>query len=71
MSTEKIELWKVEETAKFLKRSPSAIRKLVLRGKIPFRRVGGRICFIEREIVEWIQVSPGKSLDDLKAEESQ
>lgn len=69
MPIEKMNLWGIEETASFLHRSPSAIRKLVLRGKIPFRRVGGRICFIEREIVEWIQVSPGKNLEELKAEE--
>lgn len=71
MAIAKMNLWGIEETADFLRRSPSAIRKLILRGKIPFRRVGGRIFFIEREIVEWVQASPGKSLDELKAEESQ
>jgi Helix-turn-helix domain len=67
--SKKLNLWGVEETAAFLRRSPGAIRHLVLRRKIPFRRVGGRICFLESEIISWVQRSPGKTLEELYAEE--
>ncbi len=45
--------------------TPGAIRNLVMRGKIPFRKVGGRLVFIKSEISEWVETSPGLKLEDL------
>ena len=53
------------EVAEFLKRSPGAIRNLVLRRSIPFRKVAGRLVFLKDEIDEWIQKAPGLRLKDL------
>jgi len=53
---------------RLVKRSPAAIRNLVMRKEIPFRKVGGRLIFIREELEEWIRNCPGMSLDDLKAE---
>ena len=46
-------------------RSHGAIRNLVLRRKIPFRKVSGRLLFLKSEIDEWIQRSPGVSLEEI------
>ena len=58
-------LWDVKKTAEFLGRSPGAIRNLVLRRQIPFRKAGGRLVFIEDEIIRWINQSPGETLKEL------
>jgi hypothetical protein len=52
-------------------RSPAAVRQLALRRRIPFRRVGGRLCFIEAELRQWILDAPGVRLEDLEREASQ
>lgn len=52
--------------AAFLKRTPGAIRNLVLRRKIPFRKVGGRLLFQKGEIKQWVETAPGLRLSDLK-----
>jgi len=58
-----------EEVGKLLNRSAPAIRNLVLRRKIPFRRVGGRrLLFIRKEIESWVEDAPGKRLVDLEQE---
>jgi hypothetical protein len=68
ISSRKINLWEVRETAAVLRRTESAVRKLVLRGLIPYRKIGGRLFFIEEEIIEWAQGSPGVKLEDLRKE---
>ena len=55
-----------EECGKLCDRSPGAVRNLVMRRKIPFRKVGGRLLFIRSEIERWIETSEGLSLEDLK-----
>ena len=59
-------IWSTFDVAWFLGRSPAAIRNLVLRHAIPFRKVGGRLVFLPREIEQWIEKAPGLSLQDLK-----
>jgi hypothetical protein len=62
-------LWNIKKTSEYLDRSPGAVRNLVLRRKIPFRKVGGRLMFIEDEIQTWATNSPGVTLDEcLKGE---
>jgi len=57
------------ECAEFIGRSPGAVRNLVLRRAIPFRKPGGRLLFLRNEIEEWIESSPGMKLSDLKFKE--
>jgi hypothetical protein len=53
------------ETAQYLRRSPGAIRNLVLRRAIPFRKVAGRLVFLRCEIEEFVKNSPGLKLEDM------
>lgn len=68
MSTEKNLLWDIKKVSEYLNRSPGAVRNLVLRRAIPFRKVGGRLSFIEAEIHAWIEKSPGMSLEKFQKE---
>jgi hypothetical protein len=64
--SEKIVPWDIRKVADFLGRSPGAVRNLVMRRSIPFRKVAGRLVFIEDEIVAWIKNAPGLSLEQIK-----
>lgn len=55
----------VNQLSNYLNRSPGAIRNLVLRRAIPFRKVAGRLLFDRDEIDLWIKKSEGISLEDL------
>lgn len=46
-------------------RTPGAIRNLVLRGHIPYRKAGGRLVFIRKELDAWIEGAPGRKIKDL------
>jgi len=54
------------ETGILIKRSPAAIRNLVLRRRIPYRKVGGRLIFIREELEKWITDSPGVRLEEIQ-----
>ena len=56
----------VSDAAKLTKRSPGAIRNLVMRGKIPFRKVAGRLVFIRPELLRWIEGAPGVHLTEIE-----
>ena len=49
-----MEILDAKEVAQYLKRSPSAIRNLVMRRKIPYRKAGGRLIFFKEEIDRWL-----------------
>ncbi len=66
-----MELWTVLIVAGFLHRSPGAVRNLVMRGKIAYRKVKGRLCFLPDEIRAWVNDSPGKTLEEIRAEEGE
>jgi len=51
-----------KEVAKILGRSPGAIRNLVSRNRIPYRKPGGRLLFLMNEITEWVE-GPTYELD--------
>jgi len=53
------------DVAEFLGRSEGAIRNLVLRRVIPYRKVAGRLVFLKSEIESWIAKSPGMRLKDI------
>lgn len=56
----------IDELAFYLKRSRGAIRNLVLRGAIPYRKPAGRLIFLKNEIDGWVQMAFGKTLDEIK-----
>ena len=55
-----------EQMAVFLGCSPGAVRNMVMRRKIPYRKAGGRLVFIRAEIDQWIQFSEGLTLEQWK-----
>ena len=48
-----------------------AIRAMVARRQIPFRKNGGRIVFVHREIEEWIDSLPGVSLSEIRKRQAE
>ena len=58
-------IFNVEDVASFLNRSEGAVRNLVLRRKIPYRKVQGRLLFLESEIRSLIESSPGVRLNEV------
>ncbi len=54
------------EAAEYLRRCVGAIRVLVLRRKIPFRKVAGRLLFLKSELDRWIQTSEGVTLEEIE-----
>jgi len=54
------------ECAIYIKRTPPAVRKLVDRRRIPFRKPSGRLIFLKSELDKWIQGAPGVKVDDIK-----
>jgi predicted DNA-binding transcriptional regulator AlpA len=65
MRAEEKEYLNAKDCAELLGRSPSAIRNLVMRRRIPFRKPAGRLLFLRREIVQWIERAPGVKLEDM------
>lgn len=55
-----------KDVGEYLSRSSGAIRNLVSRRVIPFRKVGGRLLFLRCEIDKWIDGSPGVRPEDLE-----
>ena len=52
------------EAGEMIRRSPAAMRNLVMRKKIPFRKVAGRLVFIRSELEKWVEGSPGVRLEE-------
>lgn len=59
------EILNTAEVGELIGRSPAAIRNLVLRRAIPYRKVAGRLVFLRDEIKIWIEGAPGVRLEDL------
>jgi len=58
--------YNVKELSEHLTKSPGAVYNLVLRRKIPFRKVaGGGLYFIPREIERWLDQSPGVRVEEV------
>jgi len=55
----------VNDLSKIIGRSPAAVRNLVLRRRVPFRKPGGRLLFLPDEIERWVEESEGIKLEDL------
>ena len=56
----------VPETAAMLGRSENAVRRMVERRQIPYRKSGRRVLFLESELRALIEALPGLSLADLR-----
>ena len=51
--------------ADYIRRSPGAVRNLVMRKAIPYRKLGGRLIFLRDEIDRWIENADGVTFEDL------
>lgn len=58
-----------EQAADLLGRTPGAVRNLVLRRKIPFRKPSGRLVFIRAEIEAWVENAQGITLTEILEKE--
>lgn len=56
----------IDDLSSYIHRSKGAIRNLVLRRAIPYRKPAGRLIFLKEEIDKWIQSSPGKTFEELE-----
>ena len=56
----------VSETAEVLGRSENAVRRMVERRQIPYRKAGRRVLFLESELKAFIEGLPGLSLEDVR-----
>lgn len=61
----------VTELSEYLRRSPGAIRNLVLRRAIPFRKPAGRLLFLKEEVDAWIRMSDGVSIEEIENRQQQ
>jgi len=59
----------VPETAAMLGRSENAVRRMVERRQIPYRKSGRRVLFLESELKAFIEALPGLSIEDLRERE--
>ena len=59
-----------DQTSNYIGRSPGAIRNLVMRRKIPYRKVAGRLVFLKDEIDKWLIQAPGVTFEDLQKDRS-
>jgi excisionase family DNA binding protein len=59
----------VDEAAAILGRTTHAIYRLVERRKLPHRKYGRRVVFLERELTAFIEDLPGLSLEDVRERE--
>ena len=53
-----------DDCAQFIGRSAGAVRNLVLRRAIPYRKPGGRLVFLKSELEAWIDQAPGKRIEE-------
>jgi excisionase family DNA binding protein len=54
-----------EEAARYLGRTQGALRNLVHRRIIPYRKPAGRLMFLRSELRRWVLEAPGISYDEL------
>lgn len=58
-----------QEAGRMLRRSPAALRNLVMRRRIPFRKVAGRLMFIRSELERWVNEADGVSVEEVMRRE--
>jgi len=60
-----------KQLSQYIGRSPQAIRDLVCRKAIPYRKPAGRLLFKKDEIDRWIDMSGGLTIEKWKSENMQ
>jgi excisionase family DNA binding protein len=55
-----IRLMDVREAAEFLRVAPKTLYGLVSQHRIPFRKAGRRLLFLESELLQWTQPEPDR-----------
>jgi excisionase family DNA binding protein len=53
-------LMDVQEAATYLRIAPKTLYGLVSQRRIPFRKAGRRLLFLEAELLEWTQPRPDR-----------
>jgi predicted DNA-binding transcriptional regulator AlpA len=56
------------ECAELIGCTPGAVRNLVMRRMIPYRKPAGRLVFLTTEIEQWIYQAPGVTFEDIQKE---
>lgn len=56
----------IPRAAALLGLTEKALRRQVERGRIPFRRLGRKLIFLESEIQAWLETLPGVTLKDVQ-----
>jgi len=56
----------IDNLSSYIHRSKGAIRNLVLRRAIPYRKPAGRLIFLKDEIDQWVQSAPGKTMEEMR-----
>jgi len=64
-----MEYLNTKKCGEMIVRSPGAVRNLVMRRAIPFRKPGGRLVFLRSEIAAWIENSPGVKLEEIEKDD--
>ena len=59
----------IAEAAEVLGRSENAVRRMVERRQICYRKSGRRVLFLESELKAFIEALPGLPLEDLRERE--
>ena len=59
-----MEIFTTKTLSQYIDRSPAAIRNMVMRRDIPYRKVSGVLTFIRQEIDSWIETAPGLTMDE-------
>jgi excisionase family DNA binding protein len=59
-------LLSIEQAAELLGRTPHAMYRLIARRKVPFRKDGRRVLFLESELCEFMEGLPGLSLAEMR-----
>lgn len=57
----------VSGAAAFLGTTEKALRRQVERGRVPFRRLGRKLIFLQPELAEWLRGLPGLTLSEVQA----
>jgi len=55
-----------EEVALLLGRTQKAIRRMVERGQLPYRKLGRRVLFLRAELEEFLEALPGLRPADVR-----
>lgn len=61
------EVLNVTGAAAFLGTTEKALRRQVERGRVPYRRLGRKLIFLQGELAVWLKGLPGVTLAEVKA----